>query len=104
MSQSKKKKAQKSTIRQKLAAFRDSVRETLGRQTDDVWGLLLVVIAILVTLAFIDRAGPVGDGVESGSRFLFGVWRFALPLALAGIGIAMIVGKPREADGNLSVP
>jgi hypothetical protein len=83
--------------------MRRSVRATLGRQTDDVWGLVLLVIAILVTLAFIGLAGPVGEGMESGSRLLFGVWRFALPAALAGIGIAMIAGKPKEGAKRLVV-
>ena len=90
-------------MREKLASFRDSVRSTLGRQTDDVWGLVLVVLAILVTLAFVDRAGPVGDGVSSGSRFLFGVWRFAVPVALAGVGLALILGKPRGGARHLVV-
>jgi S-DNA-T family DNA segregation ATPase FtsK/SpoIIIE len=97
----KKKTAPKSTIRQKLVAVRGSVRNTLGRQTDDVWGLILLVLAILVLLAFVDLAGPVGEGMAKGSRFLFGVWRFALPAALAGIGVAMIVGKPRDGAKRL---
>jgi len=92
-----------SAIREKLVSFRDSVRNTLGRQTDDVWGLVLVVLAILVTLAFVGRAGPIGDGVDSGSRFLFGVWRFAVPVALAGIGLALILGKPRGGARHLVV-
>jgi S-DNA-T family DNA segregation ATPase FtsK/SpoIIIE len=100
---SKKKKPQKTSFTQKLAAVRDSVRNTLGRQTEDVWGLILVVMAVLVTLAFFELAGPVGDGFDSGSRFLFGVWRFALPVALAGVGIALIVGKPREGARRLVV-
>ncbi|MEE8405843.1 MAG: DNA translocase FtsK 4TM domain-containing protein [Acidimicrobiia bacterium] len=99
----KNKKAPRGAIRQKLAAFRDSVRSTLGRQTDDVWGLVLVVLAILVTLAFFGRAGPIGDGMESGSVFLFGVWRFALPVALTGVGVALIIGKPREGARRLVV-
>jgi S-DNA-T family DNA segregation ATPase FtsK/SpoIIIE len=97
----KKKTAPKGTIRQKLVAVRASVRNTLGRQTDDIWGLILVVLAVLVLLAFVDLAGPVGRGMAGGSRFLFGVWRFALPVALAGIGIAMIVGKPRDGAKRL---
>jgi S-DNA-T family DNA segregation ATPase FtsK/SpoIIIE len=97
----KKKTAPRSTIRQKLVAVRGSVRNTLGRQTDDIWGLILVVLAILVLLAFVDLAGPVGEGMATGSRFLFGVWRFAVPLALAGIGVAMIVGKPRDGAKRL---
>jgi S-DNA-T family DNA segregation ATPase FtsK/SpoIIIE len=97
----KKKTAPRSTIRQKLVAVRGSVRNTLGRQTDDIWGLILVVLAILVLLAFVDLAGPVGEGMATGSRFLFGVWRFAVPAALAGIGVAMIVGKPRDGAKRL---
>ena len=86
-----------------LVTFRGSVRTTLGRQTDDVWGLVLVVVAILVTFAFVGRAGPVGDGLKTGSTFLFGVWRFALPVALVGIGVALIVGKPRDGARRLVV-
>ena len=101
VSTAKKKPAPKSTIRQKLVAVRSSVRNTLGRQTDDIWGLILVVLAILVLLAFVDLAGPVGEGMASGSRLMFGVWRFALPIALAGIGVAMILGKPRDGAKRL---
>jgi S-DNA-T family DNA segregation ATPase FtsK/SpoIIIE len=101
VSTAKKKTAPKSSIRQKLVAVRSSVRNTLGRQTDDIWGLILVVLAILVLLAFVDLAGPVGEGMAGGSRVLFGVWRFALPVALAGIGVAMILGKPRDGAKRL---
>ncbi len=101
VSTAKKKTAHKSSIRQKLVAVRGSVRSTLGRQTDDVWGMVLVVTAILVLLAFAGLAGPVGEGMAGGSRLLFGVWRFGLPAALAGIGIAMIVGKPKDGAKKL---
>jgi S-DNA-T family DNA segregation ATPase FtsK/SpoIIIE len=101
VSTAKKKSARKSTFRQKLVAVRGSVRGTLGRQTDDVWGLILVVLAVLVLLAFVDLAGPVGRGMARGSLFLFGVWRFALPVALAGIGIALIIGKPKDGARRL---
>ncbi|MEX1125778.1 MAG: DNA translocase FtsK 4TM domain-containing protein, partial [Acidimicrobiia bacterium] len=103
VSQPKKKKPLKGTFRQKLVTSRDYVRNTLGRQTDDVWGLALIVFAILVVLAFLNKAGPVGEGIETGSLFLFGVWRFAVPFALAGVGVALIVGKPREGARRLVV-
>jgi S-DNA-T family DNA segregation ATPase FtsK/SpoIIIE len=77
------------------------MRMTLGRQTDDVWGLILLVLAVLVLLAFVDLAGPVGRGMAGASLFLLGVWRFALPVALAGIGIALIVGKPKDGARRL---
>lgn len=86
-----------------LAGVRTRTRQALGRQTDDVWGLLLIVLAVLVILSFAALAGPVGHGIESGSRFLFGVWRFVLPVALAGIGLAMIVGKPNDGAKRLTL-
>ena len=101
MSTAKKTKPKKGSFRQKLVAGRDYVRTTLGRQTDDVWGLFLIVIAILVILAFVDLAGPFGEGIETASLFLFGVWRFAVPLALIGVGVALITGKPREGARRL---
>ena len=100
MSQSKKRK---STDGKTLAAFRESFRSTLGRQADDIWGLGLLVLAVLVTLAFIGLAGPVGDGIASGSRLLFGVWRFALPVALVALGVALIIGKPRDGARRLVI-
>ena len=101
MSSAKKSKPQKGTFRQKLVATRQYVRTTLGRQTDDVWGLFLIVIAILVVLAFVDLAGPFGEGIETASLLLFGVWRYAVPLALIGIGVALIIGKPRDGARRL---
>ncbi len=101
VSKPKKKTAQKASVRQTLAAFRESVRNTLGHQSDDVWGLVLAVLAILVVLAYADLAGPVGEGIEAGSRFLFGVWMYGVPAGLAGIGVALIIGKPREGARRL---
>lgn len=103
MSQPKKKNQTHGVIRRKLAAFRISLRAALGRQTDDVWGLVLLVASVIVVLSFIGRAGPFGEGLETGSRFLFGVWRYALPVALFGIGIALIVGKPRDGARRLVI-
>ena len=101
VSQPKKKSARTGSVRRKLAAMRAAVRGTLGRQADDVWGLVLVVLAILVILAYADLAGPVGNWIELGSRFLFGVWMYGLPVALASIGVALIIGKPRDGARRL---
>ena len=101
VSKKKKKKTQQGLISRTLVATRDYVRHTLGRQTDDVWGLILIVMALLVTLAFLDLAGPFGSGIATSSLFLFGVWRFVVPVALLGIGLALIIGKPREGARRL---
>ncbi|CAN5892486.1 hypothetical protein BH23ACT5_BH23ACT5_13610 [soil metagenome] len=84
-----------------LKSVRLRMRSTLGRQADDVWGLVAIVCAAVVVLGFFDQAGPVGRGLETATRFLFGVWRVMVPVALAGIGIALIVGRPRDGVARL---
>src|SRR5690606_2471271 len=86
-----------------LASLREWARRLLGRQADDVWGVVLVVAAVIFVLGFMGQAGPVGRGLETGAAFLFGVWRYLVPVALAGIGWALIAGKPREGAGRLVV-
>ncbi len=60
-----------------------------------------MVCAVVVVLGFLDQAGPVGRGIETGTRFLFGVWRFVIPAALAGVGLSLITGRPREGAARL---
>ncbi len=103
VSSHKKEKSFIGAVTQKLVRARDSVKSTLGRQTEDVWGLVLLVAAVLVTLAFFGLAGPVGEGFAQGTRFLFGVWRFALPVGMAAVGIALIVGRPRDGARRLLI-
>ncbi|HEX2420111.1 MAG TPA: DNA translocase FtsK 4TM domain-containing protein, partial [Acidimicrobiia bacterium] len=55
---------------------------------------------VLFLLGFLDLAGPFGRAVEDGTRLLFGLWRFALPLAMMAIGGALIAGRPRQAAGR----
>jgi S-DNA-T family DNA segregation ATPase FtsK/SpoIIIE len=82
--------------RHKLAALRTGFREHLGRQADDVWGVALIVLSMLMILGFLKLAGPFGRWVEEATTLLFGLWRFLVPLAMTGIGVGLIVGKPRQ--------
>ena len=91
------------TRREPLVGFKDRVRARLGRQTDDVWGLILIVIAVLLGLAFFEQAGPVGRWTISALLLLFGVWSYMVPLAVAGIGMALIIGKPRDDYGQMAI-
>lgn len=97
----KKNTSRKRTRTSLLETIRTRIRTTLGRQADDVWGVVLIVFAIVVILGFLEQAGPVGRGLEAGSRFMFGIWRFVIPPLLIGVGWALIVGKPREGSGRL---
>jgi len=85
-----------------LRGSRDRLRKRLGRHTDDVWGILTIVIAGLLVLAFFDLAGPVGRGTTTGLHFAFGIWAYFVPLVLVVIGLALIGSMPRSDYGRLS--
>ncbi len=72
------------------------IRHRLGRQADDVWGALLCVIAVLIVLSFAGQAGPVGRAIVAALGFLFGLWAYLIPVFVGGIGVALIVGRPRK--------
>ncbi len=83
--------------------FRIRIRERLGRQTDDVWGMLLDRSLDLIVLGFLDLAGPLAGAVADGLHFLFGLWRFLVPAVMAAIGVALIAGRPRQGVGRAVV-
>jgi S-DNA-T family DNA segregation ATPase FtsK/SpoIIIE len=62
--------------------------------------MVLVVLGLLFGLGYLDLAGPFGTAVENGTRLLFGLWRYALPVALIGIGVVLIAGRPRQPAGR----
>jgi S-DNA-T family DNA segregation ATPase FtsK/SpoIIIE len=84
-----------------LRTSRQRIRERLGRQTDDVWGVVLIVAALLVALSFFGLSGPVGAGVSGAAIFLFGTWAYAVPIVLAIIGIALVGVFPRLEVGRV---
>jgi S-DNA-T family DNA segregation ATPase FtsK/SpoIIIE len=89
------------TSRFTLESVRAFLRERLGRQADDVWGMILVVFAIIITLSFVGQAGPVGRFFDSGLTVLFGVWSYALPPMLVAIGMVLALGRRSDGAGRL---
>ena len=76
----------------------------LGRQADDVWGLVLVVVALVAAMGvYADLAGPVGRGIRDATGALVGVARFALPLALAGVGVMLLRDRTRQEPGRVVI-
>ncbi|MDX1448321.1 MAG: DNA translocase FtsK 4TM domain-containing protein [Acidimicrobiia bacterium] len=86
-----------------LARVRTFLRDRLGGQADDVWGLILLVLATLVTLSFFGQAGPVGRGIDVGLTWLFGVWSYAIPPLLAAVGLVLALGRRSDGSGRLSL-
>jgi len=97
------KQRQRPSISIALKGMKERMRLRLGRHTDDVWGVVLLILAALLLLSFFDLAGPAGALVATGLRFVFGVWAYFVPFVFAVIGIAMISTMPRTDYGRLSV-
>ena len=79
------------------------MRDRLGRQTDDVWGIVLMVVGVLLALAFIGLSGPAGDVTTHGLQFLFGVWIWFVPVMLVAVGVAMVGTMPRADYARLAL-
>ncbi len=96
----------KKTVRRTPAAlfvaFRERVRNRFGRQADDIWGVVLIVVAVLIGLAFIRHAGPVGRGIVAVLSVLVGVWAYAVPVAIAVLGVLLIAGRRRDDYGRIA--
>ncbi|MCU4183729.1 DNA translocase FtsK [Acidiferrimicrobium sp. IK] len=74
------------------------LREVLGRQTDDVWGVALIVLAVLAALGiWSDLAGPAGRAAKAATGDLLGRVRYLVPVALAGLGGVLISGEHRPS-------
>jgi S-DNA-T family DNA segregation ATPase FtsK/SpoIIIE len=106
-SKAKQKKQARTPFRTKvghtLRTAKERIRERLGRQTDDVWGVVFLVISGLIVLSFFDLSGPVGAAAGDSLRFLFGVWAYALAIAMAVVGLTLIGVFPRREHGRLVV-
>lgn len=88
---------------ERFGALRDRIRHHLGRQSDDVWGLVLIVFATLMGLAFFDQAGPAGRGAIAALTLLFGLWAYLVPVALAALGVLLIVDGRRSPSGRIAI-
>ncbi len=97
------KNTQKSRKLPTLAGLRHRFTGSLGRHADDVWGVILIVLGVLVGLAFFGLAGPVGRGLTSALTLLFGLWAYAFAAVLIGCGVLLVVGRPRRDYGRIAI-
>jgi S-DNA-T family DNA segregation ATPase FtsK/SpoIIIE len=69
-----------------------------------VWGLLLLALAVVAALGiYADLTGPVGRFLRDLAGLLFGWGRLALPIALAGVGFALLQGRPRQEPARVVI-
>src|SRR5487761_2665708 len=63
------------------------------RHARDLLVVALIVAGLFVTLAEAGALGPVGRAISTLLEVVFGTGRFALPLILLGLGVALLWGK-----------
>jgi S-DNA-T family DNA segregation ATPase FtsK/SpoIIIE len=67
------------------------LRRAVAGREDELWGIGFIVGGVLVGLAvYLRLAGPLGSAVSTSLGWLIGLGRFALPVALVTIGIALV--------------
>ena len=75
----------------RASARDDSQAVYVDRRRDEFVGLGLIGAAVLLGLAiYLGLAGPIGNGVETLFGWFLGLGRFAVPLVLAGVGVAFV--------------
>ena len=77
------------------ARLRQSLATHLGRQSDDVWGLVLITLGLVSALGiYADLTGPAGRALREAAADAFGVGRLLVPVALCGVGGVLVRGRP----------
>ena len=75
--------------------LRQSLATHLGRQSDDVWGLVLITLGLVSALGiYADLTGPAGRALREAAADVFGVGRLLVPVALCGVGGVLVRGRP----------
>jgi len=83
--------------------LRKSVAATFARQSDDLWGLVLLGTGVLAALAvYADMAGPAGGALARALAAVLGGGRFLLPPALWAVGAVLVRGGPDAEPGRVA--
>ena len=75
--------------------------EAVAERRTDVWGLVLIAIAILCGLGiYANLTGPAGRAVDTATGSVIGMGRWLLPLALVALGLALLRQERANDDGT----
>jgi S-DNA-T family DNA segregation ATPase FtsK/SpoIIIE len=84
--------------------IRTALATHLGRQADDIWGVVLVLAGVLSALAvYANVVGPAGEHLRDAAQDVLGWGRFMLPVALVGVGAALLQGRPRHEPARAAI-
>ncbi|MEK7515005.1 MAG: DNA translocase FtsK 4TM domain-containing protein [Patescibacteria group bacterium] len=74
------------------SSFFDISQET----QNSIWGILSFIVAVVVTLSFLGRAGSAGTLIDSISRMLFGWGYILVPISFALLGFSFLKSLSRH--------
>jgi S-DNA-T family DNA segregation ATPase FtsK/SpoIIIE len=81
-----------------------AAREVVRGREVEFWGIGLISSGIVFVLAMYMRmAGPLGRGIDTTFGWLLGLGRFALPVVVIGVGVAMVRRRSVEHRVRLAV-
>ena len=70
------------------------MQSRIGDMSSEVWGGVLLLLALFSTLFLVGAGGQVGEGVKTSLWYVLGQWAPLGPLALLGMGLVLVLGKP----------
>ncbi len=73
----------------------------MGKIGAEGWGVVLVLFSVILTLFLVGAGGPAGEVVKTVFSYLFGQWSALTPLALLGVGLVLVLGKPALSKRRL---
>ena len=82
----------------------ESAREIVRGREVEFWGIGLISTGIVLVLSmYLHMAGPLGEGIDTMFGWLLGLGRFALPVVVVGIGVAMVRRRSVEHRVRLAI-
>ncbi len=69
--------------------------------TRSIWGIVLIVIAIIFGLAAFKKAGPVGDALFGAFTYLLGIGYYLIPVTLLIVGLSFLAGDKKNIMTNV---
>jgi S-DNA-T family DNA segregation ATPase FtsK/SpoIIIE len=76
----------------------------LGRQSDDVWGVVFLVASAIAALGiYFDLTGPAGRALREGAGDAFGWARLLVPPCLAVVGGMLVRGRLRQEPARVAL-
>lgn len=79
-------------------------RQVMRGREVEFWGIGLISTGTVLALSmYLQMAGPLGEAIDTVFGWLLGLGRFALPVVLVGIGVAMVRRRSIEHRVRLTI-